>query len=45
MEKRADEGDKNGDDGDDPWGGVLKQLRISETVKSMAFRYAIKHHL
>jgi hypothetical protein len=45
MEKRANGGDKHGDDGDDPWGGVLKQLKISETVKSKAFRYAIKHHL
>jgi hypothetical protein len=32
-------------DGDDPWRGELKQVRISQTVKSKAFRYAIKHHL
>jgi hypothetical protein len=38
--KRAD-----GDEGDDPWGGELKQFKISETVNSKAFRYAIQHHL
>jgi hypothetical protein len=41
KEKSADEGDE----GDDPWYGKLKQVRISQTVKSKAFCYAITHHL
>jgi hypothetical protein len=35
-----------GDEGDDPWCGMLKPpVRISQPVKSKAFRYAITHHL
>jgi hypothetical protein len=34
-----------GDERDDPWHGELKQFKLTESVKSMAFRYAIKHHL
>jgi hypothetical protein len=33
TEKRADGGDNQGDEGDDLWGGVLKQVRISKTIK------------
>jgi hypothetical protein len=35
----------DGDEGDNPWGGGLKQIKISESVKSKAFCYAIEYHL
>jgi hypothetical protein len=37
--------EKPADEDDDPWRGELKQLKLTKTAKSTAFRFAIKRHL